>query len=321
MSTRKFTPRTQGHHRVDQSSIPRHAFKKPPCASARPPRDSAAPKPLLHAFVVSSHGQCLLHHEHDPTVLRDYNNIIKTVPRGIELVMMCPVGYTTSNTAMAQWLVSDILRQRERGDLRRQSPNGRRNARRFLSPGDPYVDVALELGMSDPRHDVIEPGVYHRDLRRDSPGDPLTNLKSLGLAPPRNNRVTMLSDILADTIRPLVGAQSRALVVVDACRTLRTGHATEDPDQEGCTVKRNGVSVVARNNRSQLMHPKRPRFFEDNEPDEDDRRAADLYDKVMGPARLAEELADIAFRMRAAKKQLTKALKSVIAERRRRSAR
>lgn len=316
MSTRKFTPRTG--HRAEQSSVTRHAFKKPLCASTRPQRDPAAPKPLLHAFVVSSHGQCLLHHEHDPTVLRDYNDVIKTVPRGIELVMMCPVGYTTSDTAMAQWLVSDILRQRERGHLRHESTNGRRNARRFLSPGDRYVDVALELGMCDPRDDVIEPGVYHRDLRRDSPGDPLTNLKSLGLAPPRNNRLTMLSDILADTIRPLIGAQSRALVVVDACRTLHTGHATEHSHQRGRTVKLNGVSVVELNNRSQLMHPKRPGFFEDNEPDEDDRRAADLYDKVMDHARLKEKLADIAFRNGVAERQLIKTLKSVIAERRRR---
>ena len=83
-------------------------------------------------------------------------------------------------------------------------------------------------------------------------------------------------------------------------------------------MKRHGVSVVELNNRSQLIHPKRPGFLEDNEPDEDDRRAADLYDRVMEHARLEEEVADIAFRNGVAEEQLIKTLKRFIAERRRR---
>ena len=308
----KFAPRTD-RNRINQS-IHRQPYTKPPSSFPQPRRDPVAPMPLLHAFVVSSHGSCMLCREDDPTVLLDYNTIQRTVPPGIELVMMCPVGYSTSNTTMATCLLSQILRQRERGNIPRESSDGRRNARRFLSPGDRYIDVALELSGSHQHEHVMQPGVFHRDLRRDGERDPLTNLGSIDVLPPRkNNQDTMLSDLLANTIRPFIGAQSRALVVVDTCRMIViTGHASDDMNHRGVTRKKNcgGVSVVEYNET-------RPSFFERNNPHPvNNALPATLYDRVMVSGRSDEQVADIAYRNRVARQHLIKILKRITADKR-----
>ena len=235
-----------------------------PNPSKRSGAGAGRPPPLVHALVLSSHGRCELYGKcHDAW---DYErDAVKVVPPGIDLVMMCPVGYTITDNSLVHTLLSTTLKQISTGQL---DPGGGRNARRFLSPGDPYIDVTLSPSADS--NDLAESGIFHRHLMQDNRNAPLRHIPI-----PHTMR---LSEILEHKIRPWVGA-NRALVVVDTCRELRVRPNLDHHLHSGLTDKvDSGICVMTR-------EPTRPIFTGVGIDVGESRRMAAVYNNAMADKR------------------------------------
>lgn len=249
---------------------PKRKFR-PNLSAKRSGAGAGRPPPLVHAFVLSSHGRCELYGKCDDAW--DYErDAVKVVPPGIDLVMMCPVGYTITDNSLVHTLLSTTLKQISTGQLH---PGGGRNARRFLSPGDRYIDVTLSPSAES--NDLAESGIFHRHLMQDNRNAPLRHIPI-----PRTMR---LSEILKHEIRPRVGA-NRALVVVDTCRELRVRPNLDHHVHSGWTDKADhGISVVTK-------EPTRPIFTGVGIGVGESLRMEEVYNKAMAADKNLEQLAN-----------------------------
>ena len=266
---------------------------KPMTTCKRSGRGHGRPPPLVHAFVLSSHGRCELYgkcHGKCNDTWAYERDAVKVVPPNINLVMMCPVGYTIDDNSLVHTVLTTTLKHISTGQLHpNKNPGDGRDARRFLSPGDIYTDVTLSPSAES--NDLVESGIFHRHLMKNNRGDPLRHIPI-----PHTMR---LSDILEHEIRPRVGA-SRALVVVDACRELCVRpnlHRFLSEHSGRADHKYDGQSVITKN-------PTHPNFTDAGVA------AEQLYNEAMTNNR--ERLANLRYRNNMNAAALRRAASSIL---------